>query len=182
MICQGFLQRRTPLFDKNVRKAGFIHFGAEGGIRTPARFYPPTPLAGEPLIATWVLLHGCKLRVHYLLWLKMKSGGESGIRTHGSFESPVFKTGSLNHSDISPHLFKQIRGEDYLTIPPPTCQELKWTGCPSLPGRTIGQRPGSSFQIPLSNVLRRRIFPSRAWSIMERNFSLSSGNPPFRGR
>ena len=25
MICQGFLQRRTPLFDKNVRKAGFIH-------------------------------------------------------------------------------------------------------------------------------------------------------------
>ena len=109
-------------------------------------------------------------------------GGESGIRTHGSFESPVFKTGSLNHSDISPHLFKQIRGEDYLTIPPPTCQELKWTGCPSLPGRTIGQRPGSSFQIPLSNVLRRRIFPSRAWSIMERNFSLSSGNPPFRGR
>ena len=34
--------------------------GAEGGIRTPARFYPPTPLAGEPLIATWVLLHGCK--------------------------------------------------------------------------------------------------------------------------
>ena len=36
------------------------HFGAEGGIRTPARYYPPTPLAGEPLIATWVLLHGCK--------------------------------------------------------------------------------------------------------------------------
>ena len=29
-------------------------------------------------------------------------GGESGIRTHGSFESPVFKTGSLNRSDISP--------------------------------------------------------------------------------
>ena len=32
----------------------------------------------------------------------MKGGGESGIRTHGSFESPVFKTGSLNHSDTSP--------------------------------------------------------------------------------
>ena len=30
-------------------------------------------------------------------------GGESGIRTHGSFESPVFKTGSLNRSDISPY-------------------------------------------------------------------------------
>ena len=31
-----------------------------------------------------------------------KIGGESGIRTHGSCESPVFKTGSLNHSDVSP--------------------------------------------------------------------------------
>ena len=30
--------------------------GAEGGIRTLARFNPSTPLAGEPLIATWVLL------------------------------------------------------------------------------------------------------------------------------
>ena len=35
-----------------------------------------------------------------------KGGGESGIRTHGSCESPVFKTGSLNHSDISPHRFQ----------------------------------------------------------------------------
>ena len=34
MICQGFLQRRTPLFDKNVRKAGFIHFGGPEGDRT----------------------------------------------------------------------------------------------------------------------------------------------------
>ena len=31
-----------------------------------------------------------------------KGGGESGIRTHGSCESLVFKTSSLNHSDISP--------------------------------------------------------------------------------
>ena len=31
-------------------------------------------------------------------------GGEGGIRTHGSCESPVFKTGSLNHSDTSPCL------------------------------------------------------------------------------
>ena len=29
--------------------------------------------------------------------------GEGGIRTHGGFEaSPVFKTGSINHSDTSP--------------------------------------------------------------------------------
>ena len=30
-------------------------------------------------------------------------GGEGGIRTHGSFESLVFKTSSLNRSDTSPH-------------------------------------------------------------------------------
>ena len=28
--------------------------GGEGGIRTHARHYPSTPLAGEPLLATWV--------------------------------------------------------------------------------------------------------------------------------
>ena len=28
--------------------------GGEGGIRTHARYYPSTPLAGEPLLATWV--------------------------------------------------------------------------------------------------------------------------------
>ena len=46
---------------KHGRKAYALRpRGAEGGIRTPARCYPPTPLAGEPLIATWVLLHGYK--------------------------------------------------------------------------------------------------------------------------
>ena len=59
------------------------HFGAEGGIRTLARFNPTTPLAGEPLIATWVLLHGCKSSTH-IRFGPRKSGGESGIRTHGS--------------------------------------------------------------------------------------------------
>ena len=44
------------------------HFGAEGGIRTLARISPSTPLAGEPLIATWVLLHGYKqMRLYELL-------------------------------------------------------------------------------------------------------------------
>ena len=31
------------------------------------------------------------------------NGGETEIRTLGSFESLVFKTSSLNHSDISPN-------------------------------------------------------------------------------
>lgn len=34
-------------------------------------------------------------------------GGESGIRTHGRFDpSPVFKTGALNRSAISPMLLR----------------------------------------------------------------------------
>ena len=37
-----------------------------------------------------------------------RNGGESGIRTHGSFESLVFKTSSLNHSDTSPHLHSLV--------------------------------------------------------------------------
>ncbi len=37
---------------------------------------------------------------------RRRSGGESGIRTHGSFESPDFKAGSLDHSDISPYLVR----------------------------------------------------------------------------
>ena len=47
------------------------------------------PLEGKPFDATF--------NSHLL-------GGEDGIRTHGSNESPVFKTGSLNRSDTSPGL------------------------------------------------------------------------------
>ena len=78
-------------------------YGAEGGIRTLAPVSRSTPLAGEPLIATWVLLQ--VLRSANDSVVGEKGGGESGIRTHGSCESLVFKTSSLNHSDISPSLF-----------------------------------------------------------------------------
>ena len=83
-------------------------FGAEGGIRTLARFNPTTPLAGEPLIATWVLLHGCKCS--WGIWFVRKKVAERvGFEPTALDESPVFKTGSLNHSDISPRLFNQRR-------------------------------------------------------------------------
>ena len=80
-----------------------LRLGAEGGIRTLAPVSRSTPLAGEPLIATWVLLQ--VLRSANDSVVGEKGGGESGIRTHGSCESLVFKTSSLNHSDISPSLF-----------------------------------------------------------------------------
>ena len=73
-------------------------FGGEGGTRTLAPVSRPTPLAGAPrhqleYFSTW-----CRSR----LFIKL-DGGESGIRTHGSRESLVFKTSSLNRSDISPY-------------------------------------------------------------------------------
>ena len=40
--------------------------------------------------------------MHPVGWRLFEVGGEEGIRTLGSDESPVFKTGSLNHSDTSP--------------------------------------------------------------------------------
>ncbi len=56
----------------------------------------PNGLANRPLRPTWVLL-----RIDNFLFCGL-SGGEGEIRTHGSCESPVFKTGSLNRSDTSP--------------------------------------------------------------------------------
>ena len=120
---QGNGAERMAFLQKNAgAKRTLLRRGAEGGIRTPARFYPPTPLAGEPLIATWVLLHGCKSKTCFILG--EISGGESGIRTHGSCESLVFKTSSLNHSDISPDR-PPIRDGCYLTIQRPICQGLR---------------------------------------------------------
>ena len=58
----------------------------------------PNGLANRPLRPTWVFL-----RIKNIL-LK-KSGGEGEIRTHGPYESLVFKTSSLNHSDTSPQHF-----------------------------------------------------------------------------
>ena len=71
--------------------------------------FPHYSLSRGAPSATWVLLQvqSYKRYLHFLLKVlsqccRKRSGGESGIRTHGSCESPVFKTGSLNHSDISP--------------------------------------------------------------------------------
>ena len=99
----------STLHSQNKRHDPVGHascFGGEGGTRTLAPVTRPTPLAGAPR--------------HQLEYFSMmdgsgahggraepcsdsrKCGGEEGIRTLGSFESPVFKTGSLNRSDTSP--------------------------------------------------------------------------------
>ena len=61
----------------------------------PSRpFAEPTPLAGEPLTATWVLL---QLNILLKNWRRERDSNPRCLAA-----SLVFKTSSLNHSDISP--------------------------------------------------------------------------------
>ena len=61
----------------------------------PSRpFAEPTPLAGEPLTATWVLL---QLNILLKNWRRERDSNPRYLAV-----SLVFKTSSLNHSDISP--------------------------------------------------------------------------------
>ena len=81
-------------------------FGGEGETRTPAPVTRPTPLAGAPrhqleYFSVWDDSDAVISRIVYAVF--GRCGGEEGIRTLGSFESPVFKTGSLNRSDTSPY-------------------------------------------------------------------------------
>ena len=59
-----------------------------------AGFIQPTPLAGEPLRP---LGYFCKSR-----YLIKEVAERVGFEPTDAFTSPVFKTGSLNRSDISP--------------------------------------------------------------------------------
>ena len=69
----------------NAEKPGF-----EPGLRLSHT----TPLAGEPL----------RPLGYFSMSSKYESGGERGIRTPGAFgASPVFKTGAINRSAISPN-------------------------------------------------------------------------------
>ena len=61
----------------------------------PSRpFAEPTPLAGEPLTATWVLL---QLNILLKNWRRERDSNPRCLAA-----SLVFKTSSINHSDISP--------------------------------------------------------------------------------
>ena len=76
--------------------AGFSLAEMEG-FEPSRHFRTLLPEQGSPF-TTWVHLQGLRITVGGV-------GGEDGIRTHGSDESPVFKTGSLNRSDTSPRLY-----------------------------------------------------------------------------
>ena len=103
--------------------------------------FPHYSLSRGAPSATWVLLQANR---HISIW--KINGGESGIRTHGSFESPVFKTGSLNHSDISPQTEYRPRAkrEIYYTIIATLCQSF-W--------RKNRSRNGSGFLSGIETVV-----------------------------
>ena len=75
----------------------------------PRGSYPPYALSRGASSTSWVILQMSELNsffIKFLFWCRY--GGEGGIRTHGSCESLVFKTSSLNHSDTSPYLKLRI--------------------------------------------------------------------------
>ena len=72
--------------------------GGERGIRTPARVTPTNGLANHPLQPLGYLSAKAETSLNcFLFW---RRGWDSNPRP--ITETPVFKTGSINHSDISP--------------------------------------------------------------------------------
>ena len=78
---------------KRDRKCDLFFVAEKEGFEPSRQSPQPTPLAGEPLTATWVLL---RIQLHRC-WRR-----ERDVNPRCLSASPVFKTGSINHSDISP--------------------------------------------------------------------------------
>ena len=93
--------------EKDHPKRDGLFLGGVGETRTLAPVTRPTPLAGAPRhqLEYYSVCRkiGCGEQPIRADLVVKKCGGEEGIRTLGSFESPVFKTGSLNRSDTSPY-------------------------------------------------------------------------------
>src|SRR5439155_26968644 len=79
--------------------------GGEGGIRTPDGF----PRTAFPVRRHRPLgdLSGTSLGASD----GPGNGGEGGIRTHGAHRTPLFESGTLNHSDTSPRrrVYQRVR-------------------------------------------------------------------------
>ena len=115
-------------YDSKAKKESLIiyqtFFGAEGETRTLAPVSRPTPLAGAP---RHQLEYFCKCNVfkRYLIKkravinLQPASGGESGIRTHGTLPYDGFQDRSVITTSVSLRI-----GLVYIIINNKCCQEL----------------------------------------------------------
>lgn len=84
-------------------------------------------------------------------------GGESGIRTHGRFDpSPVFKTGALNRSAISPMLLRMT---------------AEGIGCHALATRIARVAPDGGRRDILCGFTTPGIVPGRAFSHARTRFA-----------
>ena len=90
----------------------------------PRTVLPAYSLSRGAPSATWVLLHGCSYFTDSVVCIWRREW-DSNPRLLA--ESPVFKTGSLNHSDISPCLSilrgRAVRCDIYITTVSCRCQE-----------------------------------------------------------
>ena len=88
-----------------------ICFGAEGGIRTLAPVSRSTPLAGEPLIATWVLLHV------YTSNRNISSAGGEKWRREWDSNPRLLRVTGFQDQLLKPlgHLSKSFLTQRYLT-------------------------------------------------------------------
>ena len=82
-------------------------------------FYTPTPLAGEPLRPLGYFSES----FYYMKQKEWRREWDSNPRPVSG--SPVFKTGSLNRSDISPYLFKLNNS----IMSPLVCQQILFGRC-----------------------------------------------------
>ena len=110
-------QKRQPI------RLSFL-FGGEEETRTPAPVTRPTPLAGAP---RHQLEYFCKCNVfkrysikkRAVIKLQPASGGESGIRTHGTLPYDGFQDRSVITTSVSLRI-----GLVYIIINNKCCQEL----------------------------------------------------------
>ena len=78
----------------------FNAWSGEGGIWTLAPLLTTYSLSRGAPSATWVLLQLNKIKIYNMVKYHKRRRWDSNPRPLS--ESPVFKTGSLNHSDTSP--------------------------------------------------------------------------------
>ena len=113
--------RRKKTCKKRVRKSrnplfptGFCYNGGEGETRTPAPVSRPTPLAGAPRHQLEYFCIGSVYDTIRLLKeraenpLPLLSGGESGIRTHGTLPYDGFQDRCVITTSVSLRIRRKL--------------------------------------------------------------------------
>ena len=134
------------------------------GFEPSRRFYPAYSLSRGAPSATWVLP---RIQMQF-----EKLAERVGFEPTGTCAPPVFKTGSFNHSDISPLRRRRLLNTPYsIAYRPPLCQQIfirrrkivgrrppeeppgNRTPCPGM------IRAAGDFPSPRGSPLRREGFP-----------------------